>query len=70
MIFENYFLIFNFLTKYEGNSSINLYLDMPTSDFEFIIVVLATNSSASLQSNNPIVGLSISSFSKLSKALT
>ncbi len=45
-------------------------LDIPMWDDEFISVVSATKLSASLQSNNPTVSLSISVFYNSSIALT
>lgn len=68
--FRHPFISFSFLSKYPGNSSISLYLDIPSDKWFFFNVVSATYLSASLHSSNPIVSLSPSIFSRSSIALT
>lgn len=65
-----YYFSLNLFCKYSGNSSINLYFDIPILLEEFLSVVWATNVSASLHNRSPIVGSSKAVFSKVSIALT
>ena len=67
---ENNYCSFSFFSKYSGNSSNILYLEIPNFINDFFNVVSATNLSASLHRSNPIVSLSPSVFSNSSTALT